>query len=143
MTVPDTLAFRLNPKMQSLPRTREVFEKMLAMQEFIIKLPKADALAGQVIRHGVNVIEETLRLHGPMVYKIGFSYNPYNRWHNKSFGYKYEKQRWQHMTIIYISSETMGPAFLEAALIQRFKGPSLQFHHMQVASSRSTVWFLL
>ena len=127
MTVPDSLAIRLDSKIQSLPRTHEVFEKMLASQEFIIKLPKANALAGQVTRHGINIIEETLRLHGPMVYKIGFSYNPYNRWHNKSFGYKYEKQRWQRMTIIYISSETMGPAFLEAALIQRFKGPLLQW----------------
>ncbi|CAE7783426.1 unnamed protein product [Symbiodinium sp. CCMP2456] len=60
--------------------------------------------AGQVIRHGVNIIDETLR------------------WHNKSFGYKYEKQRWQQMVVIYASAETMGPAFLEAALIQRFKG---------------------
>ena len=126
MRVPDSLAIRLDPTILSLPRTRELFEQMLATPEFTVKLPKVNALAGQVIRHGIQVIEETLRLHGPMVYKIGFSYHPYNRWHNKSFGYKYEKQRWQHMTIIYTSSETTGPAFLEAALIQRFKGPSLQ-----------------
>ncbi|CAE7815448.1 nipblb, partial [Symbiodinium necroappetens] len=57
-----------------------------------------------------------------MVYKIGYSYDPHNRFFNRSFGYVHERQKWEKMIVVYVSHETLGPAFLEAALIQRFKG---------------------
>ena len=41
------------------------------------------------------------------------------------FGYVLDRQRWERMIIVYVSTETMGPAFLGAALIQQFKGPLL------------------
>ena len=93
----------------------------------LLKLARPGALAGQVIRHSTQVLENMLETHGPMVYKIGFSYDPHNRFFNKSFGYIHERQQWERMVIVYVSDETLGPAFLEAALIQRFKGPLIEW----------------
>ena len=120
----------LDPKIRCLPRAPGVFGKILSTDKLLLKLPRPGALAGQVIRHATQVLESTLTSNAPMVYKIGFSYDPHNRFYNKSFGYVLDRQRWERMIIVYVSAETMGPAFLEAALIQQFKG--LLFQWMKV-----------
>ena len=117
----------LDAKIQSLRRTPEVFQKIMSTDRMLLKLARPGALAGQVIRHSTQVLENMLETHGPMVYKIGFSYDPHNRFFNKSFGYIHERQQWERMVIVYVSDETLGPAFLEAALIQRFKGPLIEW----------------
>ena len=118
---------RLDSKIRSLRRTQEVFGKIMSTDKLVLKLAKPGALAGQIIRHATQVLESTLEKHAPMVYKIGFSCDPYNRFYNRSFGYILDRQRWERMIIVHVSAETMGPAFLEAALIQRFKGPLLEW----------------
>ena len=50
----------------------------------LLKLAKPGALAGQVIKHSTQVLENMLDTHGPMVYKIGFSFDPHNRFSTKA-----------------------------------------------------------
>ncbi|CAK9106713.1 unnamed protein product [Durusdinium trenchii] len=57
-----------------------------------------------------------------MVFKIGFTHCPHSRLRNPVFGYLGELQKWERMVIVFASSEAVGPAFLEAALIQKYKG---------------------
>ncbi|CAE7723928.1 nipblb [Symbiodinium sp. CCMP2456] len=121
-TAPSLPDLRLDSNILSLPRTVDVFHKLLSTDRMSLKLPRPGALAGQVIKHGIRVLEDTLASYGPMVYKIGYSYDPHNRFFNRSFGYVHERQKWEKMIVVYVSHETLGPAFLEAALIQRFKG---------------------
>ena len=51
----------------------------MSTDRMLLKLARPGALAGQVIRHSTQVLENMLETHGPMVYKIGFSYDPHNR----------------------------------------------------------------
>lgn len=55
-----------------------------------------------------------------MTFKFGITHDPCVRWHNTKFGYKYSKDPFQQMLVVYAASNPHGPAFLEAALIDRF-----------------------
>ena len=72
--------------------------------------------------HAYKVMDQTLEKFGPMVYKIGFTHCPYTRFYNSKFGYVNDRQRWESMVVVFASHEAIGPAFVEAALIQRYKG---------------------
>ena len=86
------------------------------------KLPKPNALPGQVLKHIFSVLESHLRRHTPSIYKIGLTHCPSWRFHNTLYGYGQEKQKWEGMTVVFILHETTGPAFAEAAAIQKHLG---------------------
>ena len=87
-----------------------------------LKLPKPNALPGQVLKHIFSVLESHLRRHTPSIYKIGLTHCPLWRFHNHLYGYVREKQKWEGMTIVFVSHESTGPAFAEAAAIQKHLG---------------------
>ena len=92
-----------------------------------VGIPKECCLTGAILRHAFACIERALSKHGPMVFKFGFTHDPHFRFRNAKFGYSHDPhQKWQAMVLVYVSSHATGPAFLEAALIERFKGTSNQ-----------------
>ena len=115
----------LDEKLMKLERTTECFNKIVSDPKLELQLPKRGCLAGGVIKHAMDVFDKTSRLHSPMVYKFGYTHCPKYRFYNNKFGYAVDKhQRWQSMIILFASHETAGPSFLEAFLIEKFKGNS-------------------
>ena len=47
------------------------------------------------------------------------------RWEHGVYGYRWEKDRWEHMLVLYLSAEAAGPAMLEAALIDKYRRRSV------------------
>ena len=85
-------------------------------------LPSPGVTAGRVLHHAKCSVATLLRKNEPMIYKIGYTHDPVWRWSNKLYGYKFAKDRWSHMVVLYQSVEPFGPAMLEACLIDMFKG---------------------
>ena len=74
--------------------------------------------------HGFQVLEKVLHEAKPMVYKIGYTHCPFTRFFNRKFGYVRDPhQKWEKMVVVYVSDETVGPSFLEAAMIHCHRGP--------------------
>lgn len=116
----------LDPFLMDLERSRECFQKICHEPKIECMLQTRSAsLAGTILRHAFNSMEKLFAQHWPMVYKIGFTHDPHSRWWNPVYGYAADKhQRWESMAVIYASVESTGPAFVEAALIQKYKGAS-------------------
>ena len=107
-----------------LQRSQDVFRKVEADPCLSLNLPKPRATAGAVLQHSARVFEKLLEAKKPMTFKFGITHDAAVRWHNAKFGYKFSKDRFEHMVILYAAANPHGPAFLEAALIDRF-GSSL------------------
>ena len=115
----------------SLSRTQRCFEAIERDDKIDYALPaKPNMLAGQIMRHCCETLDALLEDQKPCIYKIGYTHDASWRWHNQKYGYRWEKAQWSNMLVIYASSETISPAFVEGALIQRHKG-SLNAHHLQ------------
>ena len=112
----------LDPSVLSLPRTRPIFEKLEGDSRLSYSLPRLRSSAGQILQHGIRVIQKALDQKRPCTFKIGFSHNPIYRYYNEQFGYFSGKDRFEGLCVLYISHEPTGPAFLEAALIHHFNG---------------------
>ena len=119
----------LDPRVTALERTELCFAKMHAQEVLVCNFAKANAVAGEVLTHSFKVVDQKLRTCGPMVFKLGFTHCPFTRFFNPKFGYFHDRhQKWERMIILHVSHECVGPAFLEAALIQRYKGLSIALH---------------
>ena len=92
------------------------------------RLPRLGALSGSVVQHATNVIEELLLSQSPCTFKIGFTHCPLWRWGNKLYGYVTSKDKWSTMFILYLTPEPYSPSMLEAALIDKYKRPSLELY---------------
>ena len=57
-----------------------------------------------------------------MSFKFGFTHDPVFRWTNPTYGYAGSVQKYYRMDILYAASDAVGPGFLEAALVNRYKG---------------------
>ena len=110
--------------MASLDRAASCFRQIQDQCKYIeCALPKNGALAGEVVTHAFKILDKKLAVAAPMVYKIGFTHCPVARFFNPKFGYHHDPhQKWEKMIVVFASHEAVGPAFLEAALIQRYKG---------------------
>ena len=107
----------------SLQRTRECFEKIEADPELDYDLPKRPGiLAGQILKYCFDKADQVLAAQAPCIYKFGYTHCAHFRWHNTTFGYKCAPDKWEKLLVIYAASETISPAYVEGALIQRFKG---------------------
>ena len=88
-------------------------------------LPPQGATAGKVLCHCKSTMMSLFARHDPMIFKIGYTHNPFWRWSNNIYGYKFDKiNKWTHMVILYKSTEPFGPAMLEASLIDMFQSIS-------------------
>lgn len=108
------------PDLIHLQRSQDVFRKIELDPALSLNLPKAAATAGRVLQHSVELFDKLHAKLKPMTFKFGITHDAAVRWHNAAFGYKYGKDKYDHMLVIYAASNPHGPAFLEAALIDRY-----------------------
>lgn len=117
-------AYLRHPDLALLPRSRDVFRKIEGDPCLSLKLPPPRATAGGVLRHAICIFEKLLKDNKPMTFKFGISHDAHVRWHNPVWGYRYSKDPFAQMIVIFAASNPHAPAFLEAALIEKF-GSSL------------------
>lgn len=86
------------------------------------KIPKAGLSAGGILRHAKSVLESLFAKHSPMIWKVGYSHNVAWRWGNTLYGYQHAPEKWSNMIVLFETSEPYGPAMLEAALIDLYRG---------------------
>ena len=132
MTFKDT--YLQHDDVASLARSQDVFRRRELDPCMSLRLPKPGSTAGTVLKHCSQVFENLLEKNKPMTYKFGISHDPCLRWHNSRFGYKYGRDKFECMTIIYTASNGHGPAFLEAALIDRYGSFLIAFYSFPNAS---------
>lgn len=107
--------------LKSLPRSQDVFRKIEKDPILSLRLPRPDATAGKVLEHACCTFERLLSDNKPMTFKFGITHDAAKRWHNSVFGYRYSKDKFDFMMILFAASNPHGPSFLEAALIQQYK----------------------
>lgn len=118
-------AGKLSSGILGLPRAVQCFAAINADPTIDCRLPKNGALTGAILTHACATVDSILREQGPAVYKIGYTHCPSFRMRNRLYGYVHDRhQKWQQMVVVYCSDEPVGPAFLEAALINKHKGTS-------------------
>ena len=101
-------------------RTTEVFAVIEQEKHMSYNLPKPGSTAGRVLAHASEVFQSLMRKHSPMVFKFGITHCPRFRWYHKPWGYQHSIERFEHMMIVFASSSTVAPAYVEAALIDKF-----------------------
>lgn len=105
------------------PRTEGCFQAIESDPSLDYNLPKRrDMLAGGIMRHCCETLDRLLEREAPCVYKIGFTGDATKRWYSQRYGYSKDPLKWTQLIVVYAASETISPAFVEAALIQRHKG---------------------
>ncbi|CAE7235723.1 unnamed protein product [Symbiodinium natans] len=90
----------------------------------VLRLPRKSLLAGAVLQHALAVVGTYLARYEPMIYKFGWTHDPFWRWSNDLYGYQRDVDSWSEMVILHVSHEAFGPAMLEASLINQFQGIS-------------------
>jgi len=113
--------------LKALSRTSDVFLSIEKQKNMSYKLPKAKATAGRVLAHASMTFEALYQKHFPMIWKIGITHCAVFRWYHKPYGYAHSVEKYQHMHIIFASPSPVGAAFLEAALIDKYRSaPAMQ-----------------
>ena len=113
----------LDDRVMKLKRTTSCLNKIYADPKLDCQLPRKGSVSGSVLKHAICSLERALATQGPLVFKIGYTHCPHFRFHNPVFGYACDPyQKWETMVAVFVSSEPTGPSFLEAALIQQYKG---------------------
>ena len=120
ISIPIVRSKALLGHLQESPVLCEIYNKCTALGCISFNVPSPNALAGKVMQHCVKEIDITIATKKPLIFKVGFTHNPVWRWSNTLYGYKYARDGWAHMTVMYISEEHFGPAMLEAALIDKY-----------------------
>ena len=106
-----------------LPRTRGCFQLIEAEPCLDYCLPKMPKMtAGAILKHCYETLDRTLSKYKPCIFKVGITHCPHFRFFNETFGYVHERDKWEHMLVVYASSEAISPSFIEGAMIQRHKG---------------------
>lgn len=119
----------LDHRLLELPRTETCFDAIVNDASLDYDLPpKRGLLAGQVMKHCCEAVDRVLEAQHPCIYKVGFTHNPSWRWHNSTYGYRWEAAKWTRLIVIYAAWETTSASFVEAALIQRQKGHLNEYH---------------
>ena len=111
-----------HPDLSSLPRSQNVFRQIEIDPRLSMRLPVPGVTAGRVLDHATRTFEELLSKNKPMTFKFGITHDAAVRGYNTTFGYEYSRDIFDYMLVIYAASNPHGPAFLEAALIDRFGG---------------------
>lgn len=112
----------LDQSITSSPRAAPVFGAITLDDKIHLRLPKSLGTPGYVLRHAIEVFEDLHSRRKPMSFKFGFTHDPVFRWTNPIYGYVNSVQKYERMDILYVSDEATGPGFLEAALVNLYKG---------------------
>ena len=110
------------PGIESDARLGPLLQRASAIDAIAFNLPVVGAVAGKVLQHSVDVLETLFAKFDPMIFKVGFTHDPCWRWTNKMYGYCHGREKWSKMVVFYVSSEPHGPAMLESALIEKYRG---------------------
>lgn len=111
-----------------LPRSRDAFRKIEADPYLSISLPKPSATAGGILAHAIQCFERLLAKNKPMTFKFGFTHCAHTRFYNPRFGYKHAKVTYDYMVVLYAAANPHGPAFLEAALVEKYSSSLFAIH---------------
>ena len=103
-------------------RTSDCFTNITMDEKLGYDLPPKGCTAGAVLKHCIEVANQIIAKNKPLIYKFGYCYDAHVRYYNKTFGYVLDRERWDFLLVVYAAGETISPAFVEAALIQQFKG---------------------
>lgn len=104
-----------------IPTFTDILDECNGLGCISFQLPPVKAVAGIVLAHAITKIEGLFSKHSPMIFKIGFTHNPFWRWTNSIYGYASSRDQWSNMVIVYVATEPYSPAMLEASLIEKFK----------------------
>ena len=105
-----------------MPEVLEVLDNVDGHEQIFWRIPNGVRTAGGVLQHAFKTMEILRNKLYPMIFKFGMTHDPVTRWENSSYGYRWEKDKWQGMFILFISPEKYSPAMLEAAMIEKFGG---------------------
>ena len=119
----------LDDDILAMPRTDDVFNKIENDFRLDYILPPKKSLAGKILIHSFEVAQKIVQKNEPLIYKIGYTHDAHTRFYNSKFGYQQEKCRWEKLLVLYAAGETVSPSFVEAALIQQFKGAKHYSQH--------------
>ena len=113
----------LDDDVLKLQRTEQALEVIDRDPRLSLSLPRKKALPGTVMKHVFEVTDSILEKHYPLIYKFGYCHCAHARFYNRKFGYFNDRfDKWEHLKVLFISAEPVAPGFVEAALIQRYKG---------------------
>lgn len=113
----------LDTTILELERTEECFNQIQGDERLGYRLlKKKNPTAGAILVHCFSIAKQVIDKHEPLIYKFGLTHCPHTRWWNKRFGYCKEKAGWQQLLVLHVSLEPISTAFIEAALIQKYKG---------------------
>ena len=125
---PSSLVDLLDTSVMMLSRTKECFRLIEADPRLDCNLPPRGSLPGQVLKHCFRALDTHLERGSPLMYKIGYTHSAYHRFYNSKFGYVNEwRNKWEGMTVVFASADTVPASFVEAAMIQRFMGSLSQW----------------
>ena len=121
--IPEPWRSQLDDSVLKLKRTAECFHKVSEDPYLDCYLPPKGSSSGKVLLHACRVIDSTLERKGPMVFKVGWTHCPSFRFRNSKYGYCYDRyQKWEQLVVLHTSVEPIGPSYLEAALIEKYRG---------------------
>ena len=112
----------LSDEILSLPRTWECFQHIEADDHLGFCLPPKNSLPGAVLRHVYKYVDDLIGKEWPLIYKLGFTHSPHARFWNATYGYVTESYKWHRLVVVYCGIDTTSAAYVEAALIQKYKG---------------------
>ena len=112
----------LSEDILSLPRTWECFQQIEDDDHLGFCLPPKNSLPGAVLRHVYKYVDNLVGKEWPLIYKLGFTHSPHARFWNNKYGYVTERYKWERLVVIYCGIDTTSAAYVEAALIQKYKG---------------------
>lgn len=113
----------LSQETLSLQRTQACFEAIEQDPMLTYDLPpKPCLLAGQILKHCYEAVDKVLAAQTPCIFKVGYTHCAHFRFYNPKFGYRHASDKWEKLIVLYAANETISPAFVEGALIQRHKG---------------------
>ena len=105
-----------------LPRARTVFRAIQEDAQITMQLPPDGATSGKIILCASTTFEKLLEKRKPMKFMFGFTHDPVFRYRNSKYGYTRGRNTFQQMLVLYSSADSVGPAFLEAVLIDKYGG---------------------
>ena len=103
-----------------LPRAPSLFEAIKQDLHITVRLPPDGVTSGKILLSASNTVEQLLEKNKPMKFMFGFTHDPIFRYHNARYGYKRGRNSFNHMVVLYVAAESIGPSFLEAILIDKY-----------------------
>ena len=113
---------------KNLPRASEVFSLIEKDPSLSYSLPAVGSTGGRVLQHAHSVYERIHRENFPMISKFGITHCAHFRMHNAIYGYRGGRDKFEHLMVLFASTERVGPAFLESALIHSYIGSLTSFN---------------